>query len=108
MRIIPFPGQPHTAHDERWLAELEAALDGDTQGPAAESWRQLREDVCALATPMSPGSSASCLSASPNERTAPTRPAAVASKVPRHALAATDVTPSARPSRRPALPSLSS
>jgi Domain of unknown function (DUF4349) len=51
MRIIPFPGQRQPTADE---AELEAALRGDATGPLADSWRQLREDVRALAPPMAP------------------------------------------------------
>jgi hypothetical protein len=54
MRIVQFP----TAHDDdgaerAWLQELESALDGDAQGPAAESWRELRDDVRSLAPAMS-------------------------------------------------------
>jgi hypothetical protein len=54
MRIVQFP----TAHDDdgaerAWLQELESALDGDAHGPAAESWRELRDDVRALAPAMS-------------------------------------------------------
>ena len=53
MRIVPFPGGSGTGPDESWLAELESALDGAGEGPRADSWRELREDVRALATPMS-------------------------------------------------------
>jgi cellobiose-specific phosphotransferase system component IIA len=54
MRIVPFP----TGHDDEgaghaWLAELESALSGAAQGPAADSWRELREDVRSLAPAMS-------------------------------------------------------
>ncbi|HEY4917572.1 MAG TPA: DUF4349 domain-containing protein [Solirubrobacteraceae bacterium] len=54
MRIVHFP----TAHDDdgaeqAWLQQLESALDGDAQGPAAESWRELRDDVRSLAPAMS-------------------------------------------------------
>jgi hypothetical protein len=54
MRIVQFP----TAHDDdgaerAWLQELESALDGDAQGPAAASWRELRDDVRSLAPAMS-------------------------------------------------------
>jgi hypothetical protein len=54
MRIVQFP----TAHDDdgaerAWLQQLESALDGDAQGPAAESWRELRDDVRSLAPAMS-------------------------------------------------------
>ena len=58
MRIIPFPGRDETGSgvgpDERWLSELEAALDGTGEGPGADSWRQLRDDVRALSPPMTP------------------------------------------------------
>jgi len=58
MRIVPFtaredigsPGAP----DERWLSELEAALNGASEGPGADSWRELRDDVRALAPSMAP------------------------------------------------------
>ena len=53
MRIIPFPGRK-AIPDEAWHTELEAALDGDGEGSAADSWRELREDVRALAPPMAP------------------------------------------------------
>jgi hypothetical protein len=54
MRIVQFPA----AHDDdgaerAWLQELESSLDGDAQGPAAESWRELRDDVRSLAPAMS-------------------------------------------------------
>jgi Domain of unknown function (DUF4349) len=54
MRIVPFP----TGHDDdgagqAWLAELDSALSGDGHGPAAQSWRDLREDVRSLAPAMS-------------------------------------------------------
>jgi len=54
MRVIPFPGGSGTGPDENWLAELEAALSGTGEGPRADSWRELREDVRALALPMNP------------------------------------------------------
>ncbi|HEY2201220.1 MAG TPA: hypothetical protein VGH56_04995, partial [Solirubrobacteraceae bacterium] len=54
MRVIPFPGASGTGPEESWLAELEAALNGDGQGPRADSWRELRDDVRALAPPMDP------------------------------------------------------
>jgi hypothetical protein len=54
MRVIPFPGASGTGPEESWLAELEAALNGDGEGPRADSWRELREDVRALAPPMNP------------------------------------------------------
>lgn len=54
MRIVQFP----TAHgddgaERAWLEQLESALDGDAQGPAAESWRELRDDVRSLTPAMS-------------------------------------------------------
>jgi hypothetical protein len=52
MRIVPFPDHGGAGPDEAWLADLEAALDGAGEGPAADSWRELREDVRALAPPM--------------------------------------------------------
>ncbi len=55
MRIIPFPDRGRTGSDETVLAELEAALSGGAEGPRAESWRELREDVRSLASPMAPG-----------------------------------------------------
>ena len=54
MRVIPFPGASGTGPDESWLVELEAALNGTGEGPPADSWRELRDDVRALATPMDP------------------------------------------------------
>jgi Domain of unknown function (DUF4349) len=58
MRIIPFPGRddagPDVGLDESWLSELEAALSGTDEGPGTDSWRQLRDDVRALAPPMAP------------------------------------------------------
>src|ERR1019366_2170449 len=53
-RIIPFPGHGGASPDEAWHAGLEAALSGDGEGPAADAWRELREDVRALAAPMAP------------------------------------------------------
>jgi hypothetical protein len=54
MRVIPFPGASGTGPEENWLAELEAALNGTGQGVVADSWRELRDDVRALAPPMDP------------------------------------------------------
>ena len=39
---------------QSWNAELEAALNGDGQGPAADSWRELRADVRSLAPALDP------------------------------------------------------
>jgi hypothetical protein len=56
MRIVPFPaGHDDDGAEQAWLAEMESALSGAAQGPAAESWRELREDVRSLAPAMSPG-----------------------------------------------------
>jgi len=53
MRVIPFPGGRDGGRevdpDESWLSELEAALNGTGEGPSADSWRALREDVRAQA-----------------------------------------------------------
>jgi Domain of unknown function (DUF4349) len=54
MRIIPFPQREDADREEAWLAELEAALSGTATGPQADSWRELREDVRALAPPPRP------------------------------------------------------
>jgi hypothetical protein len=54
MKVIPFPGGGSASPDELWLAELEAALNGDGEGVAAASWRELRDDVRALAPSMDP------------------------------------------------------
>jgi hypothetical protein len=53
MRVIAFPGGEGTPPEEGWVAELDAALSGDAHGPAADSWRELREDVRSLAPPPS-------------------------------------------------------
>ncbi|HMH48497.1 MAG TPA: DUF4349 domain-containing protein [Solirubrobacteraceae bacterium] len=52
MRIVPFP-QRNGQELDGPVAELEAALTGDRHGPVADSWRELRSDVRALAPPMS-------------------------------------------------------
>jgi hypothetical protein len=54
VKVIPFPSGGSASPDEAWLAELEAALDGESRGASADSWRELREDVRALAPPMDP------------------------------------------------------
>ena len=54
MRIIAFPGRDDVGPDENWLSALEAALSGTAEGSAADSWRELRDDVRALAPPISP------------------------------------------------------
>jgi Domain of unknown function (DUF4349) len=54
MRVMSFPeGDPADFRDT-WVLELDAALSGESEGPAAASWRELREDVRALASPMTP------------------------------------------------------
>jgi hypothetical protein len=54
VKVIPFPNGGAERPDDAWLVELEAALDGSAEGPRADSWRELRGDVRALAPPMSP------------------------------------------------------
>jgi hypothetical protein len=53
MRIIPFPGHDGASLEQAWPSELDAALSGAADGPDADSWRELREDVRALAPPIS-------------------------------------------------------
>jgi hypothetical protein len=52
MRIIPFPAGSAASQDEAWCVALEAALNGTAEGPSADSWRELRDDVRAVAPPM--------------------------------------------------------
>jgi hypothetical protein len=54
MRIIPFPNRGEASSREARHAELADALDGNGVGSAADSWRELREDVRALAPAMDP------------------------------------------------------
>jgi hypothetical protein len=54
MKVVPFPSGGSASPDEAWLAELEAALNGDGKGASADSGRELRADVRALAPPMDP------------------------------------------------------
>jgi Domain of unknown function (DUF4349) len=54
MRIIPFPNRAETSSTQGFHAELEAALNGEGAGPVAASWRELCEDVRALAPAMDP------------------------------------------------------
>ncbi len=54
MRIIPFPGRSAAGPNDAWQTELDAALGGEGEGSVADSWRELREDVRALASPMTP------------------------------------------------------
>jgi hypothetical protein len=53
MRLIVFPGGEDSPPEESWVAELDAALSGDAHGLAADSWRDLAEDVRSLAPPPS-------------------------------------------------------
>jgi len=54
VRIVPFPADEPLPGQEAWTAELEAALRGESHGPDAHAWRELREDVRALAPTMTP------------------------------------------------------
>ena len=54
MRVVNFPRGEVAAREQRWSLEIEAALAGDGHGPAADSWRELRSDVRALAPPLDP------------------------------------------------------
>jgi hypothetical protein len=54
MRIVPFPADEPLPGQEAWTAELEAALRGESQRPEARAWRELRDDVRALAPAMTP------------------------------------------------------
>jgi Domain of unknown function (DUF4349) len=53
MKIVPFPRRGD-AQDDALVAQLEVALGSESSGLEAESWRELRADVRALAPPMSP------------------------------------------------------
>jgi|GEM_PF-1057657 len=87
MRIIPFAGRSEASPDEVCHAELEAALDGDGEGVAADSWRELREDVRALAPPMAPEFERR-LRAQIDERAARRRPRKVSPSAPAASAAA--------------------
>jgi Domain of unknown function (DUF4349) len=54
MRIVPFPSEPPLPGQDAFIAELEAALAGELHGPDGDAWRELREDVRALAQPIDP------------------------------------------------------
>jgi hypothetical protein len=54
MRVVPFPTRDETRAEQVWLAELEAALGGNSNDPGAISWRELRADVRGLAPAMRP------------------------------------------------------
>jgi hypothetical protein len=78
MRVIPFPRRSD-AQDDALVAELEAALSGESTGPEAVSWRELRADVRALAPPISPELERELWArveqaSAPRSRRTPTRP----------------------------------
>jgi hypothetical protein len=54
MKIIPFPSRRESMPNDAWHIELEAALDGRGEDSAAESWRELHQDIRALAPSMTP------------------------------------------------------
>lgn len=54
MRIVPFPADEPLPGQEAWIAELEAALSGESERAEAHAWRELRDDVRALAPAMTP------------------------------------------------------
>ena len=54
MKIVHFPKRGDAEGPEDFAAQLDAALYGDADGSQAEAWRELRDDVRTLATPMSP------------------------------------------------------
>ncbi len=80
MRIINFPIGAAQRVQESWSAELEAALCGDGQGPAADSWRELRADVRSLAPPPDPALERR-LREEIDRRTARTRPRAAVARL---------------------------
>jgi hypothetical protein len=48
MRLVPLPGR----REDAWHDEIDAALHGVDHSSAGQAWRDLREDVRALAPPM--------------------------------------------------------
>ena len=54
MKLIRLPGSQSACPVVDPSTEIEAALRGETVGPAAESWRLLRQDVRALVEPIAP------------------------------------------------------
>lgn len=52
MRVVPFPDADEQGPEGTWLAEFESALEGTSEGPAAEGWRELRSDVRSLPGPI--------------------------------------------------------
>jgi hypothetical protein len=54
VRVIGFPSDSPPPDREAWSAELDAALQGESSGPVAQSWRELSEDVRSLAPSMTP------------------------------------------------------
>lgn len=55
MRIVGSPEHEDAPNIDTWLAELDAALDGTAVGAQADAWRELRDDVRALAPPPADG-----------------------------------------------------
>jgi hypothetical protein len=54
MRIVPFPGRREVPPSDDWHAALDAALNGEGEDAAADSWRELRAGVRALAPTIAP------------------------------------------------------
>ncbi len=86
MRIIPFPGRDAARAEPEpvesaLLRELENALSGECAGPLADSWRELREDVRALAPSMDPAFEHE-LATRIIERHGPRRPGGAVSEAP--------------------------
>ncbi|MHB8235656.1 MAG: hypothetical protein ACYDHT_13475, partial [Solirubrobacteraceae bacterium] len=54
MKTLHFPKPGGDDGPESFAAQLDAALYGEAGGSEADAWRELRGDVRALATPMSP------------------------------------------------------
>jgi hypothetical protein len=54
MRIVSFPSPDSAPPPRDWQVLLDASLGGEASGPEAEAWRELRDDVRALAPPISP------------------------------------------------------
>ncbi len=54
MKIVHFPKPGDAEGPEDFAVQLDAALYGDDGSSQAEAWRELRDDVRTLATPMSP------------------------------------------------------
>jgi hypothetical protein len=95
MRILPFPDRGQAGPDDVWNEVLEAALEGRSEGSMAASWRELRDDVRALAPAMSPDFERQ-LSERIAARSAPRRPRELS---PSPAPGSTSATPQRRPAR---------